>query len=62
MTTLLVSPDYASHYQGLAVLGRAGRARGQRIVVATGPMMRDRVLADGFEHAELESEIGRAHV
>ncbi len=50
MTTLLViSPDYASHYGPLAVLGRAAKAYGIRVVVATGVGMRPRAQADGFE-------------
>lgn len=50
MTTLLViSPDFASHYGPLAVLGRAARAEGIRVVVATGAGMRTRAEADGFE-------------
>ena len=59
MTTLLVSPDYASHYFGLAALGRERLRRGGRVVVATGPTLRERVLADGFEHAELR--LGAGH-
>ena len=53
MTTLLVSPDFASHYTALAVVGAEGARRGERVVVATGPALRPRVLADGFEHVEL---------
>jgi zeaxanthin glucosyltransferase len=56
MTTLLISPDYASHYYGLATLGRA---HGGRVVVATGPALRECVLADGFEHVELR--LGAGH-
>jgi MGT family glycosyltransferase len=50
---LLVSPDYASHYLPLSALGQALGRRGHDVVVATGPALRDRVLADGFEHEEL---------
>jgi UDP:flavonoid glycosyltransferase YjiC (YdhE family) len=53
MTTLLVSPDFASHYTSLGVLGAEAARRGQRVVVATGPALRERVLSDGFEHVEL---------
>jgi UDP:flavonoid glycosyltransferase YjiC (YdhE family) len=53
VTTLLVSPDFASHYSALGVLGAEAARRGERVVVATGPALRGRVLADGFEHAEL---------
>lgn len=53
MTTLVLSPAYASHYGPLAV--HAGRlaAEGARVVVATGAALRDRVAADGFEWREL---------
>ena len=53
MTTLLVSPDFASHYTSLGVLGAEAARHGERVVVATGPALRERVLADGFEHTEL---------
>ena len=53
MTTLLVSPDFASHYAALGVLGAEAARRGERVVVATGPALRERVLSDGFEHVEL---------
>ncbi len=53
MTTLILSPAYASHYGPLAVLGRGLAAQGERVVVATGPALRDRVRADGFEWREL---------
>ena len=59
MTTLLISPDYASHYYGLAALGREGLRRGARVIVATGPTLRRQVLADGFEHVELR--LGAGH-
>ena len=59
MSTLLISPDYASHYYGLSALGREGLRRGARVVVATGPTLRERVLADGFEHVELR--LGAGH-
>jgi zeaxanthin glucosyltransferase len=49
VTTLILSPAYASHYGPLAVLGRGLAARGERVVVATGPALRERVRADGFE-------------
>ena len=53
MKLLLISPDYASHYGPLAALGGAARRQGHRVVVATGPTLRQRVLADGFEHRRL---------
>jgi UDP:flavonoid glycosyltransferase YjiC (YdhE family) len=53
VTTLVLSPAYASHYGPLAVVaGRIAR-RGGRVVVATGAALRDRVVADGFEWREL---------
>lgn len=53
MIALLVSPDYASHYLPLSAIGAELRARGAEVVVATGPGLRDRVIADGFGHREL---------
>ena len=53
MKLLVISPDYASHYAPLAVLAGAARRGGHRVVVATGPALRNRVVADGFEHREL---------
>jgi zeaxanthin glucosyltransferase len=47
---VLVSPDYASHYFPLSAIGRALRARGVDVVVATGVGLQVRVAADGFEH------------
>jgi MGT family glycosyltransferase len=48
MKLLIISPDYASHYSPLAVLGRAVLHSGGQVVVATGQAMRQRVEADGF--------------
>ena len=48
MTLLIISPDYLSHYNPLSVLGTATAAAGDRVVVATGEGLRDRVLEDGF--------------
>src|SRR3954454_9987165 len=58
MSTLLICPDYASHYYGLAAIGREGLRRGERVIVATGPALRERVLSDGFEHVELRRGAG----
>lgn len=52
-TILLVVPDYASHYFPLSAVGEALQNRGNRVVVATGPGLRSRVVADGFEHRRL---------
>lgn len=53
MIALLVSPDYASHYFPLSAVGRELSRRGVDVVVATGPALRERVRADGFEHRTL---------
>jgi zeaxanthin glucosyltransferase len=49
VTLLVISPDFASHYGPLAVLARAAKLGGRRVVVATGPSLRPCVEADGFE-------------
>jgi UDP:flavonoid glycosyltransferase YjiC (YdhE family) len=49
VSVLVISPDYASHYGPLAVIGRAVRACGGHVVVATGPTLRASVESDGFE-------------
>ncbi|MGI9645764.1 MAG: nucleotide disphospho-sugar-binding domain-containing protein [Ilumatobacteraceae bacterium] len=49
MTLLVISPAYVSHYGPLSVVGAAVKQAGQRVVVATGSMLRERVEADGFE-------------
>ena len=49
MSLLVISPDFASHYGPLAVIAGAARDAGQRVVVATGPNLRQRVEAEGFE-------------
>jgi MGT family glycosyltransferase len=53
VTTLILSPAYASHYGPLAVLGTTLARRDERVVVATGAALRDQVVADGFEWREL---------
>lgn len=52
-TILVVIPDYASHYFPLSAVGSELRNRGHRVVVATGPGLRSRVVADGLEHRRL---------
>ncbi len=47
MTVLILSPDYASHYNPLSVLARAVACTGREVVVATGPALRGRVEAEG---------------
>ncbi len=54
MSLLVLSPDFASHYGPLAVVARAVRRSGRPVVVATGPNMRLRVEADGFEWRPLQ--------
>jgi UDP:flavonoid glycosyltransferase YjiC (YdhE family) len=49
VTLLVISPDYSSHYGPLSVVAAAAGRAGQRVVVATGAMLRGRVEADGFE-------------
>ena len=58
MTALLVSPDYVSHYLPLSAVGAALRDEGHEVVFATGDGVRERVLADGFQHAELRLGAG----
>ncbi len=49
MSLLVISPDFASHYGPLAVIACEAREAGHRVIVATGPNLRPRVEADGFE-------------
>jgi zeaxanthin glucosyltransferase len=53
MTTLLVAPDFYSHYRPVGVLGRSLAAAGEEVVVASGPTMRPFVLADGLDWVEI---------
>ena len=53
MTLLVISPDYASHLLPLATLATAWRDRGERVVVAAGPVTADLVARFGFERREL---------
>lgn len=54
MIVLLVVPDYASHWYPLSAVAATLRARGHRVVVATGTTLAPRVAADGHEHVELK--------
>lgn len=58
MSLLVISPEYASHYGPLSVLAGEARADGGRVVVATGPSLRVRVEADGFEWRPLRLGAG----
>ena len=58
MKLLVISPEFASHYNPLAVLAGQARADGCRVVVATGPSLRARVEADGFEWRPLRLGAG----
>ena len=58
MSLLVISPDFASHYSPLAVLARAAQQLDRRVIVATGPNLRHRVEADGFEHRMLRLGTG----
>jgi zeaxanthin glucosyltransferase len=58
MTTLLISPDFYSHYQPLAVIAAALRRAGDRVIIATGRAMRPLVECDGHEWRHLELAAG----
>lgn len=58
MTLLVISPDFASHYGPLAALAGPVRQSGRRVIVATGPNLRSRVEADGFEYRRLQLGAG----
>ncbi|GAA1764836.1 nucleotide disphospho-sugar-binding domain-containing protein [Agromyces humatus] len=53
MTILVISPDYASHLLPLATLATAWQARGERVVVASGPATAELVAGFGFERSDL---------
>lgn len=52
-STLILSPDYASHYLPLSAVATSLQQRGHEVVVATGPGLRSRVLEDGFRYRSL---------
>ena len=58
MSLLVISPEYASHYGPLAVLAGEARANGEQVFVATGPSLRARVEADGFQWRPLRLGAG----
>ncbi len=53
MTLLVVSPDYASHARPLIALATEWKARGERVVVATGPAVAPLVADAGLEYTRL---------
>ena len=53
MTLLVVSPDYASHLLPLLALAAPWARAGNRVVVATGPGVSERVTEAGFEWVPL---------
>jgi zeaxanthin glucosyltransferase len=54
MTLLVISPDFISHYSPLAVVARAVKKAGQRVVIATGVNMAPFAEAEGFEWQMLQ--------
>jgi len=65
VTLLVISPDYASHLFPLLALAGPWAARGERVVVATGPAVAPLVQRSGFEWRPLVlgrgSNSGTAH-
>jgi len=49
MSLLVISPEFSSHYNPLAVLANAAKQHGERVIVATGPNLRKRVEDSGYE-------------
>ena len=58
MTLLVISPDFISHYSPLAVVARAAKLAGKRVIFATGTSMAPRVKAEGFEWTLLQLSQG----
>lgn len=58
MTTVVLSPDFLSHYQPLGAAAKEIRRRGERVVIATGHAMRTFVEADGLEWHHLDLAAG----
>jgi zeaxanthin glucosyltransferase len=58
VTTLVCSPDFASHWAPLGEVARAVAATGERVVVATGTTLRARVEDAGFAWRSLR--LGRS--
>ncbi len=58
MTTLVLIPDFLSHYQPLAAVARALHRSGERVIVASGPTMRPFAERDGLEWRRLDLAAG----
>ncbi len=58
MTLLVISPDFISHYSPLAVVARAAKQAGMRVIFATGTNMATHVEAEGFEWTLLQLSQG----
>ena len=58
MTLLVISPDFISHYNPLAVVARAAKQAGSRVVFATGTNMQPHAKAEGFEWVLLQLSQG----
>jgi zeaxanthin glucosyltransferase len=58
VTTVVISPDFFSHYQPLAVISGALRHAGERVIIATGHTMRPFVERDGLEWRHLDLAAG----
>lgn len=58
MTTLVIAPDFLSHYQPLAMIAGELRRSGEHVIVATGPAMGAVAARDGFEWRRLDLAVG----
>lgn len=58
MILLVISPDFISHYNPLAVVARAAKLAGHQVIFATGTNMAPRVKEEGFEWTLLQLSQG----
>jgi len=58
VTTLVIAPDFLSHYQPMAAIADALRRSGERVIIATGNAMQPFVARDGFEWRRLDLAAG----
>lgn len=58
MSLLLICPDSVSHYYPLIEIGKCWQRLRERVFVATGPGLKQRVQADRFVHLELPLDPG----